>query len=97
MPWSSCQGVWGRVHRAHLDAGLVVVILNEELLWFGCPYESDQAVQRRSTWLSVPRELGRKPYSVTHTKTFESEAGIRCHIFRYKASMAFFVAAWYRP
>lgn len=87
IPFPLFQEMMGRVHRARFDAYHVVLTLNEELLWFVRPYEIEQAVQRLSIWLSDPRELGRKPYSVTHTKTFDSEAGIRCHIFRYKASM----------
>ena len=87
IPFDLFRDMMNRVHREKFDARHVILTLNEELMWFIRPYEIEQAVQRLSEWLSDPRELGKKPYSVEHTRVFEQEDGVRCHIFRYKKSM----------
>lgn len=91
IPFDLFRDMMNRVHREKFDARHVILTLNEELMWFIRPYEIEQAVQRLSEWLSDPRELGKKPYSVEHTRVFEQEDGVRCHIFRYKKSM---FSAW---
>ena len=35
-------------------------------------------------WLSDSHELGRKPYKINYTNSFEDEDGIRCFIYKYK-------------
>lgn len=53
--------------------------------------EIKKAMLALEQWLSHPNELGKKPFNIEYTNSFEDEDGIYCMIFKYKKS---FLGKW---
>jgi hypothetical protein len=53
--------------------------------------EIKEATKQLEEWLAHPQELGKKPFRIEYTNSFEDKEGTKCMIFKYKKS---FLGKW---
>ena len=49
--------------------------------------EIEKAMKELSEWLEYPTELGKKPYKIEYTNSFNYDPDCTCHIFKFKKSL----------